>query len=128
MIVKVLNNYEKYLKIGEYNMVIQYLEKIQRGFGERLLELKKEEEMIQKSLNENQRFIELLEESTDTNIAAFSPRKNNPNEKNRIEQLKDKQLLLSEKVTVIQNGMKELKEQYLEVSQVIEEAKKYIPE
>ena len=64
-------------------MVIQYLEKIQRGFGERLLELKKEEEMIQKSLNENQRFIELLEESTDTNIAAFSPRKNNPNARKR---------------------------------------------
>ncbi|MBR2046804.1 MAG: hypothetical protein IJ958_11835 [Agathobacter sp.] len=105
-------------------MVITYLEKIRNQFIEKKIDLNarlSETLIIHK---ENVEFIKFLEQNTDPNFEAFTPRTVNSFHKKKINELKEEQKSIEIEIDNLKNELEIIEKEIDEVNEVIKEAKK----
>lgn len=105
-------------------MVSSYLEKLQNEYLEEKLNIEKELNNLQIQMKENIEFIKLLEEAPDSSFESFTPRAVNPQNKNKIQSLKDDQKVLSEKIEEERKKYSLCVSKMDELSSIIKVAKK----
>lgn len=107
-------------------MVCSYLEKLHGEYLEEKISIDKTVANLQVQLKENIEFIKLLEESTDASYESFSPRDVNSKNKIQIQELKDKQKDIIEKINESKIKQNEIIHKIDELSSVIKVAKSSI--
>lgn len=105
-------------------MVVQYLEKIRDKYQKEMLEMRVLLKDVNNKQKENMEFIKLLEAKDDTNYEAFTPRKVNSFNKTKIEELKEEQILLQNKIEKYQKNINSLEIELEEIESVMKEARK----
>lgn len=107
-------------------MVLEYLERSRQEMLEKQIALGERVQSLQNSLKENIKFIQMLEESSDPNYAAFTPREVNGHNDEKIKELKEEQQLISTKLQEEQKQISDLKLKILEINSVIKVLKERI--
>lgn len=107
-------------------MVLEYLERSRQEMLEKQIALGERVQNLQNSLKENIKFIQMLEESSDPNYAAFTPREVNGHNDEKIKELKEEQQLISAKLQEEQKQISDLKLKILEINSVIKVLKERI--
>lgn len=105
------------------DMVKDYLEKTKQRFLEERVNLVKQEKMLNNHIKENIKFIQLLEETNDSNYESFTPRDVNPYNRNRIHELEEEQKTIMEQLNDVQSALSELDCKIGEIESVIKVAK-----
>ena len=104
-------------------MVKEYLEQIRDGFLEDRIKLSDKELKLQNKLKENIKFIQLLEENSDPNYAAFTPREVNRHNVRLIGELKVDQKEITQSLEEVRQSLSDLNCKIDEINSVIKVAK-----
>ena len=107
-------------------MVVNYLEKIREKFQSELIELNL---LLNKALceqRENIEIIKLLEVNDDPSFESFTPRPVNSFNKTKIQELKEEQKVLEQKIADLKFKVNAIEEEINEVTEVIKVAKECI--
>ena len=80
-------------------MVKEYLEKIKQELIEKRVILNEKISSCEKNLKENEKFIQILEDTNDPNYEAFTPRETNTFNRRKIKELREEQKTIFENVT-----------------------------
>lgn len=104
-------------------MVKEYLEKTKQGFIEKKIDLTAKENELHLHMKENIEIIKLLEESTDPNFEAFSPRQGNNFNKQKIKELNQEQKILTEKLNEVRRNLYDVGVEIDEIDSVIKVAR-----
>ena len=107
-------------------MVLEYLERSRQEMLEKQIALGERVQSLQNSLKENIKFIQMLEESSDPNYAAFTPREVNGHNDEKSKERKEEQQLISAKLQEEQKQISDLKLKILEINSVIKVLKERI--
>ncbi len=103
-------------------MVKEFLEKTRDELLEQQIVCTDRLSELNNKLKENLKFISMLEETSDPNAAAFTPRKiNGPNDQ-KIQELKDEQVVLSEQIHQAQLDLDSVMMKIYEINSVIKVA------
>lgn len=108
------------------SMVLEYLERHRQEMLEQQIALNESIQAFQNRLKENIKFIQILEESSDPNYAAFTPREVNGHNDAKIRELKEEQQTLSRHLQEEQTKLSDLKVDILEINSVIKVLKERI--
>lgn len=109
-----------FIKILEVEMIKSYLKKLQNEYLEDKLNVEREINSIQTRIKENEKFIELLEETNDMSFESFTPREVHTRNKDKIIELKEEYRQLNECLEKQKIKHDELAQQLDELSEVIE--------
>lgn len=105
-------------------IVIEYLEKLYHSTLEQKISFDQQLSELELQLQENSRFIHLLEESSDPNFEAFSPRSTNFYQNTKIKELKQEKKEIQICMEEVQSSIKEIQSKLDELEIVLKEAKK----
>lgn len=108
---------------AEAYMVKEYLEKTKQGFIEKKIDLTAKENNLHLHIKENIEIIKLLEESTDPNFEAFSPRQGNNFNKQKINELNKEQKVLIEELNEVRKNLYNVGVEIDEIDSVIKVAR-----
>lgn len=109
-----------FIKILEVEMIKSYLKKLQNEYLEDKLNVEREINNIQIRIKENEKFIELLEETNDMSFESFTPREVHTRNKDKIIELKEEHRQLNECLEKQKIKYDELVQQLDELNEVIE--------
>lgn len=114
-------------------MVKKYLEKIKQELIERKSSISDKIKLCENIIKENEKFIEILEDTNDPNYGAFTPRETNTNMFNRkkLDELQNSQKTQMEHLSKLQDEFGEINFKIDEVTSVIkvmEKMKEPVPE
>ena len=101
-------------------MIKSYLKKLQNEYLEDKLNVEREINNIQTRIKENEKFIELLEETNDMSFESFTPREVHTRNKDKIIELKEEQRQLNECLENQNVKFDKLVQQLDELNEVIE--------
>ena len=104
---------------GEYIMVKEYLEKTKEQFHEDRIVLLKKKTDFQNKLKENIQMIQLLQESEDPNLEAFTPREVNLFNKEKIQELAEEQKEISRQLKIVDSELAKIDRKVDEINSVI---------
>lgn len=107
-------------------MVIDYLNHLKEQYMEQRLSLDKEKNNLIIQLKENVEFVRMLEESDDPNYESFTPRNVFSKNKQKIDELLDKQKEIKSSIEETTNRQKELFDRIEELNSIINEEKNQI--
>ncbi len=100
-------------------MVKEYLEKTKEQFHEDRIVLIKKKSEYQDKLKENIQMIQLLEESEDPNVEAFTPREVNHFNKEKIKELAEEQKEISKQLKIVDRELAKIDRKVDEINSVI---------
>lgn len=101
-------------------MTKAYLEKIRAQLVEEKNALEKQRFYLENAMEENKKFVELLDESNDPNFESFTPRAVNGRNKEKIEELNQQQKHLIGEKSQIEEKMLSVTTQLEECNQVLQ--------
>ncbi len=104
-------------------MVKQYLEELRQGYIEHKISLEEQILSCENKLKEDEKFIQMLEESRDPGYEAFSPRELNTFNKEKLLELQEDQKKLSAEVTSLYDQKQETEFRIADITSMIKEAK-----
>lgn len=104
-------------------MVNEYLEKTKEGFVAQRALLKEQIHSYENRVKENIQFIQVLEDASDTNYDAFTPRQVNSFNRRKIVELQEEQKALSEQVTELRSQLGDIDYRIDEISSVMKVAR-----
>lgn len=104
-------------------MVVDYLKKIRDGFLKQRVHLSEEIALCENQLKENIQFVQMLEESSDPNYEAFTPREVNSFNRRKIAELHKERESVAGRITELQIKVSELDYEIDEINSVIKVAK-----
>jgi two-component system sensor histidine kinase DegS len=104
-------------------MLNSYLEKSRELLLEDMANASERKKELDNSLKENIKFIQLLEETSDPNYAAFTPREINGRNQQKIRELKEEQQKISDDLEDVQREISDLTYKIDEINSVIKVAK-----
>lgn len=104
-------------------MVKEYLENMREVFVENKLTLKEQIYVCENAIKENVQFIGVLEDTSDPNYEAFTPRHVNRFNQQKITELQEEQKSLIEQVTELRNQLGEIDCKIDEITSVIKVVK-----
>lgn len=107
-------------------MITSFLQDLQSEYLKTKLDIEKEINDLKIHIKENVEFIRLLEETNDPNYESFTPREVNSKTKTKIQELKDDQQLIQEKLEETNTRYSECLEKIEELSNVIKESKQSV--
>lgn len=102
-------------------MVRRYLEKILGQLLEEKADLEKRIVSLNNSLTENEKFMQLLDETNDPNFESFTPRAVNARNKEKIRQLQEDQKKMTEEKKGLEERLSSVKERLAECRNVLEQ-------
>lgn len=100
-------------------MVREYLEKSRQQLLEKQIEILEHKKELENRLKENIKFIQLLEESSDPNYAAFTPREVGGHNRQKISELKEVQKNITDDLENVQREISDLNCKIDEINSVI---------
>ena len=103
-------------------MVKQYLESIRQEYVEKKISLEEEISSCENSMRENDKLIEILDKKNDPNYEAFTPREFNSYNRIKIDELKEEQKNISDKIISLRDRLQEYDFRIAEITSVIREA------
>lgn len=104
-------------------MVKEYLEKIKQELIEKRVILNEKISSCEKNLKENEKFIQILEDTNDPNYEAFTPRETNTFNRRKIKELREEQKTIFENVTNLKDQLGEIEYRIAEITSVIKVAR-----
>lgn len=104
---------------GDRTMVKEYLEKTKEQFHEDRIILLKKKSDYQNKLKENIQMLQLLEESEDPNLEAFTPREVNHFNKEKIKELAEEQKEISRQLKIVDSELAKIDRKVDEINSVI---------
>lgn len=107
-------------------MIKEYLEKTKQEFIERKLEITKAIKACEIKIKENEKFFEILNDNSDPNYEAFTPREINANtfNKKKMEELQENQKIQTECLIGLQDELGEIDFKIDEITSVIKIAER----
>lgn len=104
------------------NMVKEYLKKSKQELVEQKLLLIDEINSYENQIKENEKFIQILEDTRDPNYEAFSPRETNTFNRKKILELQENQKAISDELTALRDQLGELEFKIADITSVIKVA------
>ena len=104
-------------------MVVTYLERIREKFQEEQININTQLSIANIQLRENVEIIKFLESNVDRNFEAFTPRQVDGFNIRKIDELKDEQIEINDRISILQTELEMTNEELEKITEVIKVAK-----